>query len=187
MSTTTKVVGLDLSLASTGIASAILGTPTTATAVERIVTRPTGHSVAHRCHRLGRITEQIKLWTSGAALVVIEGPALRMTSGAAHERAGLWWLVAMRLVANDIPVAVVPPASRAKYATGRGVAGKDQVLAAVVKRYPHIEVEGNDEADALILTAMGARHLGRPIERGLPAVNLAAMNGVRWPELKEAA
>lgn len=182
-----KIVGLDLSLASTGVASTTLGTRDSGATVDRIVTRPTGRSVADRSLRLWRITEQIRLWTAGAQLVVIEGPALRLQSGSAHERAGLWWIVAHRLVSGDIPVAVVPPASRAKYATGRGNAGKDQVLAAVIKRYPTVNVEGNDQADALVLAAMGARWLGYPIERSLPEVNLAAMNGARWPELKVAA
>ena len=38
-------------------------------------------------------------------------------------------------------------------ATGAGgglKAGKDQVLAAVIRRYPDVPVDGNDQADALV-------------------------------------
>jgi crossover junction endodeoxyribonuclease RuvC len=56
------------------------------------------------------------------------------------------------------------------------------VLAAVVRRYPHTDVTGNDLADALVLAAMGARRLGFPIETSLPVANLAAMTKISWPQ-----
>jgi hypothetical protein len=74
-----------------------------------------------------------------------------------------------------------------KYATGKGMIAKDAVLAAVVRRYVGIDVTCNDEADALILAAMGARHLGQPIEDSLPLTHLAAMDNVHWPATSNAA
>ncbi|WP_344250995.1 hypothetical protein, partial [Isoptericola hypogeus] len=97
---------------------------------------------------------------------------------------GLWWLMVHRLLRNDYPVAVVAPPARAKYATGAGNAAKDKVLAAVVRRYPNVEVTGNDEADALVLAAMGARRLGHAID-DLPKNHLVAMEKVAWPVLPE--
>ena len=52
------------------------------------------------------------------------------------------------------------PQSRAKYATGRGNAPKDQVLAATIKRYPHLDIIDNNAADAVLLASAGLRVLG---------------------------
>jgi hypothetical protein len=57
------------------------------------------------------------------------------------------------------------------------------VLAAVVRRYPHADITGNDIADALVLAAMGARQLGFPIEESLPQANQAALAKINWPEV----
>lgn len=181
-----KVVGIDLSLASTGVAAIQVDRHGHTISVDRIATRPGGGTLTDRANRLRHIVGQLNLWTAGAGLVVIEGPALRLQSGAAHERAGLWWIVAARLIANHTPVAVVPPANRAKYAAGRGNAGKDEVLASVLRRYPQVPVAGHDEADALVLAAMGARWLDQPIEQ-LPLDHLAAMKGAHWPQALEGA
>lgn len=176
-----KIVGLDLSLASTGLAVADeLGV----IEVGQIRTKPTGDDLVARRERLRAIRTELRPWLRGADLVVVEGLAYASRSPHATERAGLWWLVVDHLIGNGAPVAVVSPTSRAKYATGKGNAGKDQVLAAVVRRYPDVEVTGNDQADALILAAMGARSLGRPIEAGgitgLPKTHLDAMTKVAW-------
>ena len=75
-----------------------------------------------------------------------------------------------------------PPTSRATYATGKDNAGKDAVLAAVVRRYPDVDVTGNDEADALVMAAMGARLLGHPLEDSLPQSHLRALAGLELPD-----
>ena len=80
-----------------------------------------------------------------------------------------------------VPVLPVPPSCRAKYATGKGNAGKDEVLLAVARRYPHAPVGGNDEADALVLAAMGARLLGEPVEDSLPKAHLDALAKLALP------
>lgn len=176
-----RVVGLDVSLTSTGVATIV--------AVDRIVVRRVASkgskdaSLDARSRRLDILRRTLCQVAAGADLVVIEGPSFGQTrQGGQHDRAGLWWLVVGRLVeSHGITVVEVPPACVKKYATGKGNASKDQVLAAVVRRYPDVDVSGNDEADALVLAAMGARHLGHPIEDTLPLVNLAALAGVRWP------
>ncbi|NUS59160.1 MAG: hypothetical protein HOV66_30530, partial [Streptomycetaceae bacterium] len=68
-----------------------------------------------------------------------------------------------------------------KYATGKGNAGKDEVLAAVVRRYPDVEVSNNNEADALVLRAMGCDHLGQPLAV-VPQTHRAALDKVAWPQ-----
>src|SRR5690606_38220704 len=61
------------------------------------------------------------------------------------------------------PYAVVAPTPLKKYVTGRGNASKDEVLAAAIRRWPDAAINGNDEADAYALRAMGLDHLGHPV------------------------
>lgn len=179
-----KIVGLDLSLTSTGLAAVCDNDtiPRWYAVVDRIQTKPNGDELADRIRRLDEIVDGVHGWVHDAAdLVVVEGLAYASKSPHATERAGLWWLVVSRLLHNGYPLAVVSPTARAKYATGKGNAAKDAVLAGVIRRYPDVDITGNDEADALILAAMGARHRGHPID-DLPASHLDAMAKVAWPE-----
>lgn len=176
------IVGLDLSLTSTGWARLDDG----GVEVGRIKSKGAqGASLADRAGRLAEIADQVmEVVTDSCAwnadLVLVEAPAQNQTTGHHHDRSGLWWLVVGLVMDLGRPVVEVSPTSLKKYATGKGNAGKDQVLAAVVRRYADVDVAGNDEADALVLAAMGARHMGCPID-DMPALNLTAMGGVRWP------
>jgi len=176
------VLGVDLSLTSTGLAGVAVegpreGNPNPQVHVEteRVQSRLAGHD------RLEEILTRVVRVARTAQLVVIEGLAF-----AAHDTgrqgAGLSWLVRHELWREGVPVALVPPANRIQYALGKGVGSKDVVLAATVLRYRQLAtVQGNDEADALLLAAMGSRHLGRPIEEELPAKHLAALTKAAWP------
>ena len=168
-----KILGIDPSLTSTGLAIVYGRTAL----VDRITTDATGLA------RLHAIVGRVRTWLDGCDLAVIEGPAYGSAGGQRghHERAGLWWLLVDQLDTFAVPCAVVPPAARARYATGKGNASKDAVLSAVVRRYTDVDVDGNDQADALVLAAMGARRLGRPVEASLPVNNLDAMRGADWP------
>ena len=181
----TRILGLDLSLTSTGVCS-ILIEPMDHYDDREVDTRSIKTAgkkdapLADRAHRLLRIIDQATLGDR-PDLVVIEGPSFgQQRQSGQHDRAGLWWQTVIHFeVGENVPVVEVPPALLKRYATGKGNAGKDEVLAAVVRRYPDVPVTGNDEADALVLAAMGARHLGHPIE-DLPQLNLTAMEKVRW-------
>lgn len=164
----TSVLGLDLSLTSTGIAR------------RRTVGRLTPPKGQSGLVRLRWIRERVLEAAAGADLVVVEGLAFSSNTGKAAERAGLWWLVADALDTAGIPVAVAPPASRCRYATGKGNAPKDAVLAAAVRRFPDVDVTGNDQADALWLCAMGCEYLGAPLA-DMPALHRQALSGVAWP------
>lgn len=184
-----KVVGLDLSLTSTGVATVEQGRVT----VDRINSsapptprhprtgKPLPPTLRQRSERIARIASAVLLRCEHAHLVVIEQPAFSKTTGSQHDRSGLWWLIVDQLMLHEHRVVEVTAGGVKVYATGKGNGGKDEVLAAVVRRYPDVEVSGNDEADALVLAAMGARWLGAPIEPSLPQANVRAMDGVRWP------
>lgn len=63
----------------------------------------------------------------------------------------------------DIPLITVGTTARAKFATGKGNADKDTVMLAAAKRWPEAQVANNNEADALIVAAVGCYYLGYPI------------------------
>lgn len=180
---TIDVLGVDLSLTSTGWAyytADELGPHWWTRTIRSTPARGIDATVS----RLNRIAGAVcDMGDSDPDLVVIEGPSFSSHTGSSHERGGLWWLVARTFVGRGVPVAVVSPAARAKYATGKGNAGKDQVLAAAVRRYSTVDIDGNDVADAVVLAAMGARHLGRPVEESLPAAHVVALEKVDWPKI----
>ncbi|UQS95197.1 RuvC-like resolvase [Pseudanabaena phage Pam4] len=182
-----KILGLDLSLSSTGVAHVTTTPDGWQAETSRVVVKarhvPRGgepHTLAERSVRLRRLAGLITDHARGADLVVVEGPSYASDTGKAHDRAGLWWLVVGRLTGAGLQVVEVPPSTVKTYATGKGNAGKDEVLAAVVRRYPTVEVRDNNEADALVLAALGARFLRLPIEPDLPKTHLRALTGVRW-------
>ncbi len=181
-----KIVGLDLSLTSTGVAQIASNGNGRGLRVtlDRITSKPTADTIAARSVRLRKMAGQVIGLSVGADLVMIEGPAFASSTGAIWDRAGLWWLVVGRLTGLGLPVVEVPPTTLKCYAVGKGNAGKDLVLAAVIKRYAHAaDVTGNDVADALALASMGARYLGCEIEESLPDTHTRAMKAVKFPPI----
>lgn len=168
-------VGIDLSMTSTGIAT-IHGDQIT---TSRVTSKPTRGDTGTESNRLRLIVREIleHVPYSDVTYVGIEGPSYGSQGNGQHIRGGLWWLLRGELDHWDIDTIIVPPASVKKYATGKGNAGKDEVLAAVIRRYPQVDVRGNDEADALAIAALTARYHGFPIDN-LPKVNLDAVKGV---------
>lgn len=169
-----KVIGIDPSLTGTGIA-AITGCDT-------ITVKFDGDEL----HRLRAIIVAVLDACYSADLVVIEGLSLASRTGKHAERAALHWMLRDQLDRNRIPAAIVPPTCRARYATGKGNAGKDAVMIACVQRLP-LMVTNNNEADAAVLLAMGFDHLGEPLAP-MPVHHRSALAGCAWPDqLAEAA
>lgn len=173
---TPTYVGLDLSLTSTGIAT-IHGDNITTRAVESKGKKT--DDLFARSMRLSSIVTEIAAAAGAADVVAIESPAYGQTTGSHHDRSGLWWLVVDMLnTMTEARIVEVTPQKVKKYATGKGNASKDAVLLSVARRYPHVDIQSNDEADALVLAAMVARMDGMPVEATMPAVNLQALEGV---------
>lgn len=172
------IVGIDPSLTSTGVA---VLTPDGETYLHRIKSTGTREDTwSMRRERIAELTHRITVHVPGGAMVVIEGPAYGAQSGSVHDRAGLWWFVFDRLAARGCDIVVATPQQRMKYATGKGRAHKDEVIAATVKRYPSVPISGNDLCDAFVFAAIGARLDGRPLEATMPKANLAALDKL-WP------
>ncbi|GHA95195.1 hypothetical protein GCM10010330_56680 [Streptomyces tendae] len=169
-----RVAGLDISLTGTGVAT-LGGTtrvPTTGRRKDTIVQRNA---------RMKHITDTVLTEVGHVDLACVEGPVAYTTpGGSTWDRGGLWWRIVSALLERDIPVAVVSPTARAKYATGSGASRKAAVLESAQRRYGAI-LESDDEADALILRAMGMEWLGTPLAE-VPDGHRAALAGVQWPD-----
>jgi Holliday junction resolvasome RuvABC endonuclease subunit len=146
MDTAPRVLAVDLSLTATGLAG---NWPAPWT--DTIKPKTAGHE------RINEITSVIYAHASKAAvdLVIVEGPSYGSAKGQRghHERAGLWWHVTWRLWRNHVPLLVMPPTAVKVYATGKGNAGKDDVLVAALKRWPDSGITNNNEADAFTMLA----------------------------------
>lgn len=175
------VIGLDLSLTGTGVASSLgwcelVGDAgiTTLRHTERIPA-------------LDGLRDRIVDLVGDPELVVVEEVAFSRTGGGAAERAWLWFDVIGRLIRRQVPVAVVITGTLKRYATGVGVRKgantKGAVIDAVARRWPAFTTGGNDNlCDAVTLCAMGADHLGHPLAP-MPKTHRAALETVKWPEV----
>jgi hypothetical protein len=172
-----RVVGLDLSLTATGIASN-LGWCMTVGAKD-ITKLPAWD----RSDALEALADEILLQAGDPALVLAEQVDTYRAYGGASERAGLFWYVARRLRARGTPFAEVPSGVLKTYALGKGQGKKSAVIDAVARRWPNFETGGDDNmCDATVLAAMGADYLGQPLA-AMPATHRKALVKVTWPEV----
>lgn len=175
------IVGIDPSLTGTGVA--IVDTDDRLVVeVKTVKTKgSTAATLPERRARLSVLACRVSdLIPENADLVVIEQPAYSRTTGHMHDRSGFWWLLVDYIIGGrGMALVEVAPTGRARYATGKGNAGKDEVLLAVARRFPHVDVTNNNEADALVLAAMGADACGHPLV-DMPISHRAALDGVQW-------
>lgn len=188
-----QIAGIDLSMTSTGVVTFNAARPDAlledVVDLHRVQSKPvqSGRDAKgkpaptwdDRLHRMGDIIQRVVSRVDPGALVFLEAPAYGATGAGTFDRSGLWWMLKATLSGMGCVVVPVSPAQRMMYATGKGGgkdAGKDAVIAAVVRRYAWAEVSGNDVADALVLLAMGCRAAGVPLEGSMPAANLKALD-----------
>lgn len=175
-------LGLDLSLTGTGIAH-IDGRRT-----QRLDT-PAARMKGHE--RLDFILYHVSQALAGAHLdndvtliVGIERPFLNPRNpGVSQELYALFSHVTHHLWTVDVGYVVIPPASLKSYATGKGGAGKDDMVAAAALHlgYPH-DIS-DDEADAAWLRAAVLHHYGRvsPSPISFPADRIDVLDDLEWP------
>jgi crossover junction endodeoxyribonuclease RuvC len=179
-------VGIDVSLTRTGVA--YVGDPLDGGIETFHFGRPgkRNESLAMRLERLESIVDGVRGSLSEhmewPRLACIEDVAFGTPGGSTTDRAALWWMLVQMLTREKIPVLAINVSKVKIYATGRGNKHeKDEVMLAIVRRYPDAPIQNNDEADATALAAIGARLLGRPYESALPQTHLRAMEGLELP------
>lgn len=188
----TTVIGLDLSLTSTGVALVQDGVLDRQQVFSIKTTGKKGDNLARRSSRLHNIYAQLATFIDDdfVDLVVIESPSFGSQHGSAHDRSGLWWMVVHHLWVREVPVAMVSPQGRAKWATGNGASKKPAVYAAAKERYGDF-FKSDDEADATLLAGIGSWRLERPMHQDALAADwlddrmLSVLSGVHWPDVTE--
>lgn len=173
------VIGLDLSLTSTGIAAVVDGV----IVADTIKTKPSSDD-PHGIDRRRHIANEIALWTLRApALIVMEGPVAR--SNAVIGLAQLHGVVLDRLRSAGMAdrLLIVSPSTLKKFATATGNAPKSAMAAHLIRRAGHLieGVPGEDEADAIWLALLGAQLLGTPLV-DLPKTHTDHLHKLTLPE-----
>jgi len=145
-----KIMGLDLSLTSTGVS---IGGLTTS-----IKSKNKGSE------RLLEIRNEILALAqeAGVQIVAVEGYSYASRHSQAHSIGELGGVVRVALRELGVPVVVIPPTCRAKFATGKGNSGKSEVMSAISAKTGIIWSggDGNDRCDAWILEQMTLTYLG---------------------------
>jgi Holliday junction resolvasome RuvABC endonuclease subunit len=181
------VVGVDPSLTSAGIVAIRDGDPVMITSLGH--PGRDGASWVDRARRVrsqGRAVARIVI-AREPDLVVIEGPLLHgPNTGSAFDRYALFLCgLVDQLDVARLPIAVVHNQTRATWATGKGESkSKRDVFAAIKAEWPDWvtrHLTNDDRADALVLAAMGAVHLGDTLPIVVPDWRLNNLDAVAWP------
>jgi crossover junction endodeoxyribonuclease RuvC len=175
----TTVLGLDLSLTGSGLATVTSIGEFTVTTVGSVGKR--GDTLADRDKRLTDLARRIGLFLQDwddYALAVLEGPAVTAKGGSAWDRAGLLWLVVQML--DPGRTAVAAPTTVKRWAAGKGNADKAAVAGGVTRLWPEFECQSDNEADALALASMGSQRLGFGVVPAR-AHHVDCLEKVAWP------
>lgn len=184
---TIHVVGLDMSLASTGVAT--LGCTPEGRWTVHAYTLPTapvapgvGAPEPLLLGRMNYVVDTVAGACQQADVVAIERPAFGAKGSALSTLAGLWWLTFRRVSRLDIPVVIVSASSAKKYATNNGNAAKRDMSRATVRMFPDIETSTGDEDDALVIAAVAADMAELPVPWERTAYRRAALANVARPD-----
>lgn len=141
-----KIIGLDLSLRSTGWCV----WKEDHRSFDTILSEEGGYGA----RRIDLIANHVMALSNNCDLAVIEDLAFNQRSAKAHEAAGLSWVIRVRLWRKQIPVAMVAAVQLKKFATGSGRSDKSIVLREVYRRW-QAEAEDDHQADAITLCQIG--------------------------------
>lgn len=144
-----KIIGIDASLTSTGIA-VFNGILTQTAAIQ---------SKKFGTDRLIEIRERAKVIIDGADLVAIEGYAFARPNQS-HQIGELGGVLRVLFHEMKLKVLEVAPSQVKKFATGKGNADKEKMAVAVYKRWGR-EFATNDECDAFVLTEIGRAYFSQ--------------------------
>lgn len=180
------VMGIDISLTATGIATVTWGEDGPVWETSRIMSAGhSGDSIEMRGKRLDDIAGEFPALMPGIHgryLAVIERPTFT-SGGSGFDRAYVWWRIARFLAVNGHHVIDVSNSSGKVYTVGRASGPKvekGEILAQVMRSYPGANIIDDNVADAVGLAAIGANLIGRPVEEvHLPATRSRALKAIR--------
>lgn len=157
----TAFYGIDWSLTNTGVTAFVDGEWDRMT----VKTGPDDGTPTGFLNRVHRIAGEIINWCDPREgdIWCIEGPSLHAKGAAVDRMFAGWWLVMDDLTNHHAEPWVIAPSTLKKLATGKGNAGKDEVLLSTAKRLPEADVTNEHEADAAWLTVAASLIHGQPI------------------------
>lgn len=168
-----KIIGIDLSLTSTGVSCQ--GN------MSIVSTKEKG------AQRLSIISKQILsiCLDNEIECAIIEGYSFASRNSQAHSIGELGGCVRMTLWDAGIPYVDIPPTSRAKFATGRGNASKGEVMSAISAKTSIVfSGSGSDDmCDAWILEQMALAKIGKS-EYTWGVSNMSALEKIDWSPLE---
>ena len=173
------IVGLDFSLTATGVCAITDGEAECITVKSR--KEDVWHEFPDRVHG---IAFDIEAWLGDASpLLVIESPAFAATSSSLDRMFGGWWMFVDTLMnsCGYEPPLLVTPTQVKKFATGKGGGlgtGKVEVALGIAKLFPDVALHNADEADALVLAAIGAAAHNEPFMGTLTKQQLEVVEAV---------
>jgi Holliday junction resolvasome RuvABC endonuclease subunit len=168
------LIGLDLSLTSTGVS--INGETSV------ISTKARG---AERLHIVSSVILDL-CFSENVVCAIIEGYSFASRNSQAHSIGEMGGAVRMKLWEKGIPYVEVPPTCRAKFATGKGNAGKSEVVSSISAKTGIIfsGAGGDDECDAWLLEQMGLKHLNKSQYEWSEA-SISSLSKVDWSPLDQ--
>lgn len=168
------IAGIDLSLTSTGLSCD-----------DEMIVIQSKETGAQRLFEIQSYVRQF-LSNHDFPFCVIEGYSFNSRNTQAHKIGELGGVIRLQLHILGIPFVEVPPTSRAKFATGKGNAGKSEVVSAVSARTGIVWTgSGSDDlCDAFILEEMGRTVVGNN-RFDWPEENKKALSSIDWSELEK--
>lgn len=169
-----NTMGLDLSLTSTGVS--IGGVTQSIQSDTRGV-----HRLQHIRNRIIELVVEHQI-----TLAAVEGYSYASRHSQAHSLGELGGVIRLALFENDVTFIVIPPTSRAKFATGKGNAGKPEVLSAISAKTGIVWAggDGSDRCDAWVMEQMLLVKLGQS-SYDWSKEQLDALDKVDWTGLKD--
>lgn len=167
-----EILAVDLSLTATGLAWRNFADRTDGTECLKVPGKG--------WPRVDAIVRKVRRLSSYANVVVVEGPSLHSQGRGTCDRWALRGAVLYDLWTRGIPFVEVPPAVVKKYATGKGNANKDAMIAAAIRSLG-FEGSDNNEADAWCLLHMADQHYHFTDTK--PVYRAEMLAKVDWPLL----
>jgi len=167
-------IGLDLSLTSTGVS---VGGETSSIRVK-----------SRGARRLMEIRDEVMRIVAEREIecAAIENYSYASRNSQAHSIGEIGGVIRLALYEAHVPFVEIPPTCRAKFATGRGNAGKPEVLSAISAATGIIWSggDGSDRCDAWVLEEMLRCHLGAT-GRNWAKSSTDALKKVDWSPLTD--